>query len=68
MRQPTNNRNSVASSIIGSPLGQRLRCRYQNSMGAIADIATSFPLMVKGKAWLGIKDPLFAREGQESRI
>jgi len=36
-------------------------------MGAIADIATFFPLMVKGKAWLEIKDSLFAREGQESR-
>lgn len=33
MRQPTNNRNSVASIIIGSPLGHRLRCRYQNSGG-----------------------------------
>ena len=41
MRQPTNNRNFIASTIIGSPLGHRLRCRYQNSGRAIVSPATS---------------------------
>ena len=41
MRQPTNNRNSIASTLIGSPLGHRLRCRYQNSGRVGASPATS---------------------------
>ena len=39
----------------------------QNSGRAIASPATSFPFLEKGKAWMGIKAPLFARGGQGCR-
>ena len=44
--------------LSATPCGYRLRCRYQNSGRVGASPATSLPLMVKGKAWLGIKGPL----------
>ena len=62
MRQPTNNRNSIASTLIGSPLGHRFRCRYQNSGRAIASPATSLSSEERGLG--GEVEPSLAKEGQ----
>ena len=62
MRQPTNNRNSIASTLIGSPLGHRFRCRYQNSGRAIASPATSLSSEERGLGWE--VEPSLAKEGQ----
>ena len=62
-----NTRNSIALDNTNQPFRAQAPLVDQNSGRVGATPATSFPLMVKGKAWLGIKDPP-AGEGQVGRI